>query len=120
VQPEAVEQGLANAGLNGIDNVEFRAGQVEELLPQVAESLETWTPDVVVLDPPRQGMRSRRPRCPELPSSQARIAYMSCNPATLARDLKVLREQGGYVPGKGAASRLLSLKLPTSNVWQFW
>jgi 23S rRNA (uracil1939-C5)-methyltransferase len=94
VQPEAVEQGLANAGLNGIDNVEFRAGQVEDLLPQVAESL-ALVPDVVVLDPPRKGC-DRAVLDALVALKPPRIAYMSCNPATLARDLKVLRELGGY------------------------
>ena len=94
VQPEAIEQGLANAGLNGIDNVEFRAGPVEEVLPQVGESLET-APDVVVLDPPRKGC-DRAVLEALIALKPARLVYMSCNPATLARDLTILREQGGY------------------------
>ena len=93
-QSEAIEQGLANAGLNGIDNVEFRAGQVEELLPQVGGSLDSAA-DVVVLDPPRKGC-DRAVLDALITLKPARIAYMSCNPATLARDLKILREQGGY------------------------
>lgn len=94
VQPEAVEQGLANAGLNGIENVEFRAGQVEDLLPLVEESLETSV-DVVVLDPPRKGC-DRAVLDALITLKPARMAYMSCNPATLARDLEILRDQGGY------------------------
>lgn len=94
VQPEAVEQALANAGLNGIDNVEFRAGEVGTLLPLVADSL-SQTVDVVVLDPPRKGCD--RPVLEALIALKPpRIVYMSCDPATLARDLQVLRDEGGY------------------------
>ncbi|MBD2259688.1 23S rRNA (uracil(1939)-C(5))-methyltransferase RlmD [Pseudanabaena sp. FACHB-2040] len=94
VQPEAVQQGLANAALNDIENVEFRSGSVEQLLPQVAGELEGG-PDVVLLDPPRKGCdRTVLDALIEL--NPARIVYMSCNPATLARDLKILCEEGGY------------------------
>ncbi|MBU6229126.1 MAG: 23S rRNA (uracil(1939)-C(5))-methyltransferase RlmD [Cyanobacteria bacterium REEB459] len=94
VQPEAIEQALANAGLNGIDNVEFQAGEVGTLLPQVADALNQQV-DVVVLDPPRKGCD--RPVLDALVALKPpRIVYMSCDPATLARDLQVLRDQGGY------------------------
>jgi 23S rRNA (uracil1939-C5)-methyltransferase len=94
VQAEAVTQGLANAGLNGIDNVEFRAGDVGESLAIAAAALSDPL-DIVVLDPPRRGCD--RPVLDALIELRPpRIVYMSCDPATQARDLKVLREMGGY------------------------
>ncbi|HEY9627538.1 MAG TPA: 23S rRNA (uracil(1939)-C(5))-methyltransferase RlmD [Coleofasciculaceae cyanobacterium] len=84
VQPEAVEQAQANAALNGITNVTFQVGRVESLLPQ----LEVH-PDIVLLDPPRKGCDASviETLLQILPD---RIVYVSCNPATLARDLKLL------------------------------
>ncbi len=94
VQTEAVEQALANAGLNGIDNVEFRAGDVGETLITAAEGLANPL-DIVVLDPPRKGC-DRAVLDALIALKPPRIVYMSCDPATLARDLKILREEGGY------------------------
>ena len=89
VQPTAVEQANHNAALNGITNTSFRLGTVENLLP----SLEL-TPDVVLLDPPRKGCDRAVIDCLNQLQPQ-RIVYVSCNPTTLARDLKLLCE-GGY------------------------
>lgn len=83
-QPEAIAQARCNARLNGITNVTFQAGSVESLLPTIAE-----IPDIVLLDPPRKGcvpavldwLLTQRPD---------RIVYISCKPATLARDLQRL------------------------------
>jgi 23S rRNA (uracil1939-C5)-methyltransferase len=90
VQPAAVAQAQTNAQLNGITNATFQVGEVEKLLPQ----LET-IPDIVLLDPPRQGcdravietLRQTQPQ---------RIVYVSCKAATLARDLKLLCQNSNY------------------------
>ena len=90
VQSEAVEQAQRNAQLNGITNVTFQAGAVEKLLPQLG-----ITPDVVLLDPPRKGC-DRTVIESLLQSSPRRIVYVSCKPATLARDIKLLCQTGKY------------------------
>ncbi|NJO77621.1 MAG: 23S rRNA (uracil(1939)-C(5))-methyltransferase RlmD [Cyanobacteria bacterium RM1_2_2] len=84
VQPEAIEQAKQNAQLNGIDNAEFQIGKVETLLPELS-----MQPDIVLLDPPRKGCE---PSVIDtlLKINPQRIVYVSCNPATLARDLKLL------------------------------
>ena len=79
-----------NAVINGIVNAEFLCGKAEEVVPQKLQGVKA---DVVVLDPPRAGCK------PELLDTVAQIApkrivYVSCNPATLARDLKILAEKG--------------------------
>ncbi|HEY9849368.1 MAG TPA: 23S rRNA (uracil(1939)-C(5))-methyltransferase RlmD [Leptolyngbyaceae cyanobacterium] len=90
VQPEAVKQAEANARLNGIDNVRFEVGEVEKLLPQLDVK-----PDIVFLDPPRKGC-DRSAIDSLLQIRPDRIVYVSCKPATLARDLKLLCHEGGY------------------------
>ncbi len=90
VHGASVIQARANARLNGINNVEFKTGEVEELLPELDVQA-----DVVLLDPPRTGCD--RSVLDVLTAMQpAQIIYISCKPATLARDLQVLCEQGNY------------------------
>jgi 23S rRNA (uracil1939-C5)-methyltransferase len=90
VHSSSVVQARANARLNGINNIEFRTGEVEELLP--AMDIQA---DVILLDPPRTGCD--RAVLDALTAMQpAQIIYISCKPATLARDLQILCEQGGY------------------------
>ncbi len=109
VIPHAVEDAKENARRNEITNAEFFAGKAEEVLPGFykgnsgSNSLETVDvsadrqmrhPDVIVVDPPRKGCDEK---CMEtmLAMQPERIVYVSCDPATLARDLKVLCG-GGY------------------------
>lgn len=98
VVPEAVEDAKRNARLNRIANAEFMLGKVEEVLPEFYESKE-WEkemkhPDVIVVDPPRKGCDGK---CIEtmLRMQADRIVYVSCDSATLARDLRRLCG-GGY------------------------
>ena len=93
VIPEAIRDAKANAERNHITNAEFTAGRVEDILPDHARSMHTPV-DVVVVDPPRKGLDETCIRT-VLGAAPKRIVYVSCDPATLARDLKVFAE-GGY------------------------
>jgi 23S rRNA (uracil1939-C5)-methyltransferase len=92
IVPEAIADARRNAELNGMPNVEFAVGEAETVLPRWLE--EGVAPDVVVVDPPRKGCD---PALLDtlLAMKPPRVVYVSCNPATLARDLRVL-EDGGY------------------------
>ena len=87
--PPAVEDAKENAERNGIGNAEFIVGKAEEVLQETL-----CPPDVVVVDPPRKGCDRA---CLEavLRVQPERIVYVSCDPATLARDLRMLCD-GGY------------------------
>ncbi|WP_340006656.1 23S rRNA (uracil(1939)-C(5))-methyltransferase RlmD [Paenibacillus sp. FSL K6-0276] len=89
---EAIEDARANATLNSMDNVVFEVGASEDVIPNWKE--QGITADVIVVDPPRKGCD---PRLLEtiLAMKPERVVYVSCNPSTLARDLRVL-EDGGY------------------------
>ena len=101
IVPEAIENAKKNAEKNGLQNAEFFVGAAEEVLPKWVEEQKREGKDVgnlvdvVSLDPPRKG-------CDEaclsavLELSPKRIVYVSCDPGSLARDMKYLRE-GGYV-----------------------
>ena len=92
IVPEAIEDAKRNALLNGIENVEFAVGESEVVIPKWNK--EGIKADVIVVDPPRKG-------CDEallqtiIEMKPKRVVYVSCNPATLARDLRIL-EDGGF------------------------
>ncbi len=85
----AVENAKENAAVNNIENVFFTAGKAEE------EAEKLPKPDVIVIDPPRKGCDERLLGT-IIRHSPERVVYVSCDPATLARDLKVLCKEGGY------------------------
>ena len=92
IVPEAIEDARSNAGLNGIENVEFFVGKAEEVLLQQYEKNHIYA-DVIVVDPPRKG-------CDEVcldtivKMAPKRVVYVSCDSATLARDLRYLADRG--------------------------
>lgn len=90
VQASAIGQAYQNARLNGIDNVAFEVGTVQKVLSRLG-----LKPDLILLDPPRKGC-DRQVLESLLKLQPTRIVYVSCKPATLARDLKILCENGFY------------------------
>ncbi|MCR4739453.1 MAG: 23S rRNA (uracil(1939)-C(5))-methyltransferase RlmD [Lachnospiraceae bacterium] len=87
---EAIEDAKRNARLNGFDDAEFICAPCEEYLP---EHKDEMTADVVVMDPPRKGMDEKALEA-VVTISPSKIIYVSCDPATLARDLKYLARRG--------------------------
>ena len=93
ISEESVACALENLELNSIGNAAFFAGNVGQSLEELAE--RAGAPDVVVVDPPRAGLAGKAlKRTGALGAS--RIVYVSCNPTTLASDVKVLRAEYGY------------------------
>ena len=90
--PQAIEDARENAKRNGLSNVEFFVGKAEEVLPEQYEKNHIYA-DVIVVDPPRKGSDSV---CLDTIVKMApkRVVYVSCDSATLARDLKYLGERG--------------------------
>lgn len=89
---EAVEDARRNAELNGIGNAVFEAGAAEAVIPAWRE--QGIRADVIVVDPPRKGCDAALLKT-IVAMGPRRVVYVSCNPSTLARDLRVL-EDGGY------------------------
>lgn len=87
---EAAEDARRNARANGIENAAFIAGDVAKKFSKVLENIK---PDAIILDPPRKGVEEGVLRACAA-SGAKRIGYVSCNPATLARDLKTLSALG--------------------------
>ena len=101
IVPQAIDDARHNAEINGITNAEFFVGKAEEVVPDIYKKGGDGShADVVVVDPPRKG-------CDQvlldtlIHMAPERIVYVSCDPATLARDVKILQEKG-YVANKVA------------------
>lgn len=88
---QAVADGKSNAQLNGIANVEFAAASVEHEAARLAAL--GVKPELVVVDPPRKGLHEKA-IAGIIALAPSRIVYVSCNPATLARDLRILEDNG--------------------------
>jgi 23S rRNA (uracil1939-C5)-methyltransferase len=94
IVPQAIDDAKRNAQINNITNAEFFVGAAEEIMPQkYQESNGSMSADVIVVDPPRKG-------CDEalldtiVKMQPERVVYVSCDPATLARDLRYLCDSG--------------------------
>lgn len=91
VVAEAVEDAKANAARNGLENVHYFVGKAEKIMPQwLREGIQ---PTVVFVDPPRKGLEASFIETTAAVKPE-RIVYISCNPATLARDLALFAEEG--------------------------
>ena len=108
IVPQAIEDAKNNAKINNIDNAEFFVGKAEEVVPAFykkqtgvqsdndstdSKEYDMTRPDVVVVDPPRKGC-DKKLLDTIVSMSPDRIVYVSCDSATLARDLKLLVEYG--------------------------
>ena len=91
IVPAAVENARRNAERNGITNAVFHAGPAEELLPRMVK--EGMRCDAVLVDPPRKGLEPDVIRA-VAGAGPSRVVYVSCNPATLARDAALFRSAG--------------------------
>jgi 23S rRNA (uracil1939-C5)-methyltransferase len=89
---EAVHDAYTNCRLNGLDNCQFLAGDLKARIQETLGAASQPPPDVVITDPPRAGLHPQVVKALQELSPQ-RIIYVSCNPATLARDLALLQNQ---------------------------
>ncbi|MCQ2492855.1 MAG: 23S rRNA (uracil(1939)-C(5))-methyltransferase RlmD, partial [Lachnospiraceae bacterium] len=95
IVPQAIDDAKHNAALNGFENTEFFVGKAEEVLPREYKKNGVYA-EVIVVDPPRKGCDIV---CLETMVTMApkKVVYVSCDPATLARDVKILGEKGYQV-----------------------
>ena len=94
IVPEAIYDAKENAARNGIDNTEFFCADASEIAEKLAR--EGLSPDVITVDPPRKGL-SRSVIDSIVEMSPQKVVYVSCDPGTLARDVKVFSELGYMV-----------------------
>lgn len=92
IVPDAIRDAKENARMNGLDHAIFEVGKSEVVIPRLIR--EGIVPDVIVVDPPRKGCDMALLEA-IISAKPARVVYVSCDSATLARDIKIL-EDGGY------------------------
>ena len=114
VVPEAIEDAKKNAALNGISDAHFFAGDVVDVCDNAFFERE-GRPDVIITDPPRAGMHEKLVR-KLLEMEAPLIVYVSCNPATQARDLALLSEK--YQVTRSRAVDMFPHTLHIENVVQ--
>ena len=118
--PQAIEDARENARLNNIENAEFFVGKAEEVLPEYYDRYAEEHPgtcahaDVIVVDPPRKGCDEKLLQC-MVQMAPSRIVYVSCDPATLARDLKFL-EKNGYKVQKARCTDMFAHSVHVESV----
>lgn len=91
IVPQAIEDAKENAKINNIDNIEFYCGDVEQVLDKIVKK-ERVNPNAIFVDPPRKGLDDTTIKN-ILNYAPDKLIYISCNPATLVRDLKKLEEK---------------------------
>lgn len=91
IVPQAVTDARENARINGIDNIEFICSDAAAYANQLSE--QKLRPDVIVVDPPRKGLDAITIQS-IVTMQPKRIVYVSCDPATMARDLGIIKEMG--------------------------
>lgn len=88
---QAIEDAKENAKINKINNIEFFAGDVEKIFTNLMEKKQVY-PDIIIVDPPRKGLDSNTIEN-ILAVNPKKVIYISCNPATMVRDMKLLEEK---------------------------
>lgn len=88
---QAIEDAKENAKINNIENIEFITGDVEKVFSNLIENKQVY-PDVIIVDPPRKGLDTNT-ITNILTVEPKKVVYISCNPATMVRDMKLLEEK---------------------------
>jgi 23S rRNA (uracil1939-C5)-methyltransferase len=89
----AVKDAISNSELNGINNIEFHISDLNRSLKEYLASSKIEAPDIIIADPPRGGMNPRTVR-DIIRLNPKKLVYVSCNPTTQVRDIKLLNEAG--------------------------
>ena len=102
---QAIEDAKKNAMINNIENIKFKCGAVENILEDLIKE-ENIAPNIVFVDPPRRGL-DKNTIDNILKLRPEKVIYISCNPATMVRDINMM--EGEYQIKRNSASRYVSL-----------